>query len=396
MCPLVEVDADSDRELHHVALPYGIDGWVAIDRLVNGVAAGGLRVHRSVDAAEVRALASAMSDKWALMGIPLGGAKAGIAAPADHPHKGRLLEAFAEHLSPLLQERLITGPDMGTTFPELESVFAIAGVDPIAQLWDAAPVGPYRPPAGLTLHELGTLQVPDITGRGVGAAALAAMGSAGVDIAVATAAVQGFGAVGAAAAEEFVRHGGRVVAIADELGSLCADALPISSLRRITDAHGRVDRAALAAGTTAALQAVRQQGPDAWWQQEVTLLIPAAVADAITPAMVPQLRCQALIEGGNIVASPSVEEALVRRGVKVVPDVIAGAGLACAFGLLGTGQAPLENLGTLTLHRIAGATHALLHTGLEPRAAVRELVAQIEAVPQDSGEVVPWLVREDY
>src|SRR3990172_762436 len=296
MCPLVEIDHEGERELHHFSLPYGTQGWVAIDKLVNGFAAGGLRVHPAVDGAEIRALAAAMSDKWALMGIPLGGAKAGIAAPPDHPHKARLLEDFAQQVTPLLQERMITGPDMGTTFVELEQIFSIADVDPIAQLWAASPIGPYPPPSGLTLEQLGALHVPDITGRGVGAAALAAMGAAGVDIAIATAAVQGFGAGGAAAAEEFVRHGGRVIAIADERGTLRSDALPIISLRTLTDAHGRIDRAALAAGTTPALRRIVEAGHDAWWQQQVTLLIPAAIANAITPTMVPLLRCEALIE----------------------------------------------------------------------------------------------------
>jgi glutamate dehydrogenase (NAD(P)+) len=80
----------------------GTRGYLVIDRLVHGLAAGGLRVHPQVTLEEVTELARNMTVKQAVVGIEVGGAKAGLAMDPGAPERAQVLTRFMEHLRPYI------------------------------------------------------------------------------------------------------------------------------------------------------------------------------------------------------------------------------------------------------------------------------------------------------
>src|SRR5262249_15223920 len=141
-------------------------------------------------------------------------------------------------------------------------------------------------------------------------------------------AIQGFGSVGRSAATDLVASGFRIVAVADIRGVVYRPhGLDVGELDRARDPWGLVDRRQLD-------RRYDLRPGSAWPTLEAEVLIPAAVEDAITARELPGLspRLEMVVEGANGPITREAEELLERRGVAVVPDVIASAGAAAAFG----------------------------------------------------------------
>lgn len=103
-------------------------GYVVVDRLVCGIATGGLRTRAGCTMSEVADLASEMSLKTALYGLPVGGAKGGIDYPADAPDVDDVRERFLLAIKPLLDSVWTTAGDLGTPQARLDAVFERAGL----------------------------------------------------------------------------------------------------------------------------------------------------------------------------------------------------------------------------------------------------------------------------
>ncbi len=290
-------------------------GFLVIDSTALGVGKGGIRMTPSVSVAEVARLARAMTWKCALAGLPFGGAKSGICADPNKmstAEKKAIVEAFARAVKPLCPKLYIAAPDMNTGEEEMK--------------WFAEANGSWRSATGkprnmCLKHKNGTLcGIPHETGStgfGVAHAAAVALEFAGLDIKNATVAVQGFGNVGGFAAKFLSKWGAKIVAVSDSKGCVYDPAgIDFEKLENVKKETGAVTN--YKNGKVMKCEEV--------FELPVDVLIPAAQPDVITKENISAVRAKIICEGANIPIEHDIEENLHKKGVLVVPDIIANAG----------------------------------------------------------------------
>lgn len=327
---------------------------LSIDRLVGGLSIGGLRLREHADSAEADELAHLMSIKLAACRVPLGGAKA-VAAPRPGADRQALIKEIAAALEPELRSRYVLGEDLGTTPADVMAVYQHIGLDPVRFVigHNAARGLQLDVPADLGLGDLMNEEFAGVlAGNGAVHALSAAIASCGQDNpAVLRGAVQGFGTVGLAAARALSQLGVTVVTVADAAGTLHhPDGLDVEALAAARTSDGLIDRSRM----TGAVQSLDR---DRWHTLPAEVLVPAAVSRVIREDNVNEVTPHAryLVEGANAPLTDGAEKALEQRGVTVVPDFLANAGSAVAFGLLITGEATVATVMETYLARIAAA-----------------------------------------
>ncbi len=308
------------REIH-VAVPLRRDdgtvelrhGYRVQHNISRGPGKGGLRYAPSVDIDEVRALAMLMTWKCAVVDVPYGGAKGGVAVDPHACSRGeleRLTRRYTSEIMPMIgPERDIMAPDVGTD----EQV--------MAWVMDTYSVNQgYTIPAVTTGKPLavgGSLGRATATSRGVLHVAAATLADAGVDLAEISAAVQGFGKVGSHLARFLHESGSRVVAVSDAFGGVrAADGLDVPALAAHVAVTGSV---------------VGFPGADAIDNAEllaldVDLLVPAAVEGVLDEEAAARVKARWVVEAANGPTTTQGDAVLAERGVVVVPDILANAG----------------------------------------------------------------------
>ncbi len=273
---------------------------------------GGLRYHPRADLDEVRALASLMTWKTAVVDVPFGGAKGGIdcdpkeLTPRELEYLTRL---FVGRIHRLIGESEdIPAPDVNTN-PQVMAWI----VDEYAKYEGYTPAVVTGKPLQLG-GSLGRLQA---TGRGVAVIAERAAADAGLDLRGAHVAVQGFGNVGSWAAHALRALGARIVAVSDVGGGAFAgDGLDVDALRaHVAEGRSVVEMPGTERITNEELLAL-----------DVDVLVPAALEHAITMANADAVRARLIVEGANAPVTPAADRRLAERGVTVVPDILANAG----------------------------------------------------------------------
>lgn len=290
----------------------GMRGVLVIDNTARGMGKGGTRMSPAVTVEEVARLARVMTWKWAGVDLFFGGAKAGIVADPQAPNKEEVLRAWVRALTNEIPSEYVLGLDMGLTEADAAVVQD--------ELRDrGAAVGTPQELGGIAYDQLG------VTGFGVAEAADAAAGVAGLELRDARVAIQGFGAVGGAAAKRFAELGSRVVAVSTVHGVLHdPDGLDVPALLELREQvgdlvvkeYGRV--APLGAGTELRVPA--------------DILVPAAIQDVIDEDIAADVPARVVVEGANLPTSSAAQRVLADRGVTVVPDFIANAGGVVAAG----------------------------------------------------------------
>lgn len=301
-----------------------LTGWVVVDTLVDGLAMGGTRMTPGVSQEEVAGLAREMTEKFTLAGLRIGGAKAGIVAGGGD--REQTFRTFGRTVKPLLHGGIHLGIDMGVTPADRAVFFAEAGYDPRHR-----PGAPDMPIDWRTYYE----PLIDATGHGVGVAAVAALEATG-RTGPARVVVQGFGAVGRAAATFLEQRGHVVVGIADVTGTIHADRLPVADLVAVTDPFGRIDRHRLPPHVG------RSDAPDAWLDVDADVLVLAAQRHALHAENAHRLRVGVVVEGANLASSSTAREKAAASGVFLVPGVIANIGGAASAALAVTRAVPFE------------------------------------------------------
>lgn len=342
-----------------------LTGWVVVDSLVDGMAMGGTRMTAGVTEPEVCDLARAMTVKLALVGLPIGGAKAGIVAVPRQ--RLQVLRAFGRTVAPLLHGGVYLGCDQGTTHADRDLFFAEAGYDVLSRPKVT------RPPVDWAVLWRHTA---DVTGFGVAEATLTALprhtgGGARL-------VVQGFGTVGRAAARHLVRNGLRLVAVADVTGTVRSDrGLPVDELIGITDAAGTIDRTRLPAGVRACPE------PDAWLGVDADVLVLAAAGGALREDNAHLVRAGLVVEAGNLCCTPAAKRILAAAGVLVLPDVVVNVGAAGVTGCILTGLAPsgvpLAQFVTWLFDWVRDRIHGNVRDVLDITAAGGDPVSQLLA-----------------
>lgn len=347
-----------------------LEAYVVIDRLVEGLAGGGLRFHPSASREELRRLARTMTLKWATLGLPFGGCKLAIRGDPATERKEEVLRRFAQEVGPFVRDRVFTGPDMGTTPADLRPFFATVGQDAYDVVAGRLRAQGHRPtPKEDYRRIMGELQ-DRITGRALARATRKAWGRVGGSLQGVPVAVQGYGSVGRVVTEEMSRYGARIVAVADARGTVYRRQ-GLDPRLLLGPEPGIVNRDRLPEGTEA-LPA------EAWLEAEAEILVPASVADAIDGRNVDQVQGRLLSEGANIPVPEDVERELHSRGVLVLPDFLVNGGLAGAFGALLTRTwQHAGDVETEVVWRIVSTTLRVLNLAMREDRPPREVAQEM-------------------
>jgi glutamate dehydrogenase (NAD(P)+) len=273
---------------------------------------GGLRYHPEVDLDEVRALASLMTWKTAVMDLPYGGAKGGINCDPK-----TLSEEDVETLTRRFTSRIerfigahedIPAPDVNTNAQVMAWI-----VDEFAKYHGHTPAVVTGKPLALG----GSEGRESATGRGVLFATERAAADMDLPLEGARVAIQGFGNVGSWAAQFFHDAGAPVVAVSDVHGAVFdGDGLDIPRLRRESAEARRIPEGAGAETLT----------NDELLTLDVDILVPAALGNVLHQRNAPDVRARLIAEGANHPTTPDADEEFRRRGVTVIPDILANAG----------------------------------------------------------------------
>ncbi|KUN80650.1 glutamate dehydrogenase [Streptomyces bungoensis] len=304
----------------------GHRGYLVVDRLVRGVASGGLRMRPGCTLAEVTGLARGMTMKEALhydpasRYVPLGGAKGGIDCDPRAPEAYGLLVRYLRAMRPYVESCWTTGEDLGLTQDLVDRAAAEAGLVSCVQA--VYPLLDDETAARARLADAFAVEVDGIGldelagGCGVAEAVLSALDRAAVPYRATRVAVQGLGTMGGASARFLARAGLTVVAVADVKGTIANPAgLDVEALLSARDAYGTVDRAALRPGD-------RELPGDAWLSADAEVLVPAAVSYAVDAACQERVTARWIVEAANMPVLPEAEALLSARGVTVLPDVV--------------------------------------------------------------------------
>lgn len=308
---------------HHVTIPIELDnGDVAVFKgfrvqhnSARGPMKGGLRFHPSVTADEVRALASLMTWKTAVVNIPYGGAKGGVTCDPTVLSMGeleRLTRKFTQRISlEIGPQRDIPAPDVNTNSQVMAWI-----MDEYSRLHGYTPAVVTGKPVDLQ----GSEGREAATGAGVVHIADLALRERGRSLRGATIAVQGFGNVGSHVALLAHQQGARIVAISDSSSAIgCAAGLDVPRL--FTDYA--VPRRSLADYNGDGVSRLEHHE---LLTSDVDVLIPAALGGVLTGNLARKLRARLVVEAANAPTLPDADEVLTGRGIPVYPDILANAG----------------------------------------------------------------------
>lgn len=278
---------------------------------------GGIRFHPEADEDEVSALAAMMAVKCAVVGIPLGGAKGGVAVDPKKLTKGEVhllareyAKAFAPHLGP---DQDIPAPDVYTN-PEIMAVM----LDEYEKVAGRSAPGMIT---GKPLALGGSLGRDTATADGAVVVLRALLEERHIEGEVSSAAIQGAGNAGAQAAHLLYGMGMHVVSIADSKGTLShTDGLDIEKILTFKEAGGHVSDAA------AHIEGAVADAPNAVITADAQVLVPAALEEQVTKENVGNVKAGIVLEIANGPVTPEADAALAARGVAVIPDVLANAG----------------------------------------------------------------------
>ncbi len=308
------------RELR-VQVPYRCDdghmeiayGYRVQHNAARGPYKGGIRYHPDADIDEVRALASLMTWKTALVDVPFGGAKGGVQVDAtqlSEREKEQVTRRYADQISHIIgPTRDIPAPDMGTNAQTMSWIMDQYGrkVGHTTQIVTGKPV-----PLG------GSFGREEATGRGVVVTMEEAVRELGLgepeDL---TIAIQGFGNVGSWAGHIAAERGYRIVATSDVNGGIyAADGFKVDDLT----AHVHES------GSVVDFPGSEPISNEDLLELDVDVLIPAALGEVITHENCEAIRAKLIVEAANHPVTPVADYALEDRGVLIVPDILANAG----------------------------------------------------------------------
>ena len=253
-----------------------------------------------------------MTWKTAVVNLPYGGAKGGIDCDPSKMSERELSDVTRTFVE---QIKEVIGPTLDIPAPDVNTNSKVMGwiMDEYSKYYGFSP----GVVTGKPLHLFGSAGREEATGRGVMYALEEALKDEKKSLADVTVALQGFGNVGSNAARLIAEGGGKVVAVADHLGGVSRpDGLDIPELIE----HARRERTVKGFSGGDAFE-----GPEViTWDADV--LIPAALEDAITEENAAGVRARIIVEGANGPTSPEADELLARKGVTIVPDILANAG----------------------------------------------------------------------
>jgi glutamate dehydrogenase/leucine dehydrogenase len=311
----------SPRRIIIVSVPVKMDdgkikvftGYRVQYDMVRGPYKGGIRYHPNVDLDEIKALAAWMTWKCAVVDIPYGGAKGGVACNPKEMSRGELERLTRRYTSMIIDE---IGPYKDVPAPDVYT-----DAQTMAWIMDTySQFKGYLVPevvTGKPIEVGGSEGREDATGRGAAICAREAVKHLGIDMRCLRVAVQGFGKVGKAAAKILHQMGCKIIAVSDSSGGIFDEkGLDLTAVLEHKEKTGRLSGFKDGADIT----------NDELLELECDVLVPAALENQITEENAADIKAKIIVEGANGPSTPEAREILNKRGVFIVPDILANAG----------------------------------------------------------------------
>ena len=273
---------------------------------------GGVRFHPNADVEEVRALASLMTWKTALVEIPFGGAKGGVQCDPLTMSNGelnRLTRRYTQNIEHLLGvNRDIPAPDLGTNAQTMAWM-----MDAYGQIHGHTPGIVTGKPVELG----GSVGRDSATGRGAIYVTTEMAKDMNMDPAGARIVVQGFGQVGSWAARIAAEQGCTIIAVSDvDGGTFNSQGLDVEALVKLKDEGGSVQN----------FKGGESISNNDLLELDCDILIPAAIDRVIHAGNAPRVKAKVIIEAANHPLTPEADDILNDRGIRIVPDILVNAG----------------------------------------------------------------------
>ena len=327
-----------DRE-YHFNIPIRMDdgsykvfrGFRCQHNDARGPSKGGIRFHPQETIDTVRALSMWMTWKTAVVDIPLGGGKGGVVCD---PHNLSMREQEAICRGWMRQIARNVGPLQDVPAPDVMTT----GQHMLWMLDEYEKISGYKSPGLITGKPLGlggSLGRTEATGYGVMYCTREALKELGIDIAKTTAAFQGFGNVSQYAVDLYTKYGGKAIAVS------CWDnkdqksytyrrmsGIMMEDLLKITNKFGEIDKA------KAVEMGFEILPGEAWIEQEVDILVPAAIENQINANTVGKIKntVKVIAEGANGPTTPEADEVIKTKNILVIPYFLANAGgVTCSY-----------------------------------------------------------------
>lgn len=286
--------------------PVSVPAYVVYHNAARGPPCkGGIRMSSDVTLEETIQLAEIMTYKSALMDLPFGGGKASIVADSrlSPQEKGILVREFAHKIrSELTSGAFVPAPDLGTGPREMATIF---GETHMRECVTGKPIGI----GGLPGRR-------EATGYGVAVVAeQAARELLNSELSGLTVGVQGFGNVGSWACIFLSEWGANIIAVTDVTGgTISRGGIDLEELKEHVVKHGGVEGYG------------KHLSNEELFKLDVDILIPAAIGGVITGDNAGEIKAKLIVEGANAPTTQEGDEILARKGIPLLPDILANAG----------------------------------------------------------------------
>jgi glutamate dehydrogenase len=309
------------NEYLEVSIPVRMDsgkirvfkGYRAHHNNIRGPYKGGIRFHPDVSISEVKALASWMTWKCAVVGIPYGGAKGGVVCDPKKMSEGELERLSRGYIRALNQ---FIGPEKDIPAPDVYT-------NPQIMAWmmdEFSKFKGYNSPGVITgkpVNAFGSEGRDEATGYGLCIVTRETLKAFKRNPHKMTAVIQGYGNLGHVAAEIYHKMGIKIIAVSDSQGGAYnpkgMDPKEIMAHKEKTE-------------TVVGLKGTKKITNEELFGLKCNILAPCALENVITKENAPKIKAEIIIEGANGPTTPEADEILEKRGIFIVPDVLANAG----------------------------------------------------------------------
>lgn len=301
----------------------GIRGYLSFSGSNHNLSAGGLRIQKGLTADKIERLSQLMLLKQQLIGLAVNGAKCGLNLDPVSPNRALALKGFLNFLKPYIEKGFSVGGDLNTSFSEIDGIANELGISSIKNAianQQGLTEKEFKKRIDLLNVNQGGLSLGQRrAGHATAQAVLSVLKNQKIPIANAKIGLQGFGTMGRATALSLWEHGLKVKTITDKSGSLTNNAgfeIP-GLLRRATPG--------------VELEHLKIRGdsfdiPTSLFEQELDILVLAAIEDAIPGDFSQKLKAKAVLVAANLGLSEAAEKILNKRGIMVIPDFVGGCG----------------------------------------------------------------------
>ena len=309
------------KRVMEVSIPVKMDngqlkvftGYRVQHNVARGPAKGGMRYHPNVSLDEVKALAAWMTWKTATVNIPYGGGKGGVICDPKRMSKGELERMTRRFVSEILP---IIGPDKDIPAPDVYTDAQTMAwmMDSYSMTVGYSALGSFT---GKPVALGGSAGRNEATARGCLFVAEEACKVKKMSLRGATVAIQGFGNAGAIAARLFAEKKAKIIAVSDSRGGVY-NSRGIDPMKAL--------RYKERSGTVVGMPGTSRVSNDEVLALKCDVLIPAALENCITVDNADQVKAKIIAEAANGPTTPRADEILARKGVFMLPDILANAG----------------------------------------------------------------------